>query len=164
MKNILIIILGIIIGIFSKWGDVIPNENIISYFGFISSGIVLWLMIGTILLFISKNRKEFSIMYSLFMTAMLISYYLFSSLIVKYLYVRIIIFWIMMLIVSLIFGNIIFYKRYTKTFKLLFILSSIVFLIYDAIKINGIQFEIIILEIIIIIFTMRIIKKIKSKN
>ena len=94
IESILAVILGLVIGIFSKWGDVMPGDNVISYFGLISTGLVIWLAIGTLLILKSKNRKEFSIIYSLFMISMLISYYLFSATVVKYLYTRIIIFWI----------------------------------------------------------------------
>ena len=118
IKSILAVILGLVIGIFSKWGDVMSGDNVISYFGLISTGLVIWLAIGTLLILKSKNRKEFSIIYSLFMISMLISYYLFSATVVKYLYTRIIIFWIVIFIVALILGNIIFSKRHTRLFRL----------------------------------------------
>ena len=92
IKSFLALISGIVIGILSKWGDVVPVGNIINYFGLISSGIVLWLVIGTILIIKSKTRKEFNIIYLSFMISMLLSYYLFSALVVKYLVPKIIFF------------------------------------------------------------------------
>lgn len=165
VKSILAVILGLVIGIFSKWGDVIPGDNIIKYFGLISTGVVIWLVIGSLLILKSKNRKEFSIIYSLFMIAMLISYYLFSAIVVKYLYIRIIIFWVVMFIGTLILGNIFFSKRHTKLFRLLFVLASIIFLIYDAIEINGIQFQAVIPELLFsILVLITINKSIKNNN
>ena len=165
IKSILAVILGLVIGIFSKWGDVMPGDNVIIYFGLISTGLVIWLAIGTLLILKSKNRKEFSIIYSLFMISMLISYYLFSATVVKYLYNRIIIFWIVIFIVALILGNIIFSKRHTRLFRLLFVLASIIFLIYDAIEINGIQLQVVIPELLLsILVLITINKSIKNNN
>lgn len=165
IESILAVILGLVIGIFSKWGDVMPGDNVISYFGLISTGLVIWLAIGTLLILKSKNRKEFSIIYSLFMISMLISYYLFSATVVKYLYTRIIIFWIVIFIVALILGNIIFSKRHKRLFILLFVLASIIFLIYDAIEINGIQLQAVIPELLLsILVLITINKSIKNNN
>ncbi len=145
IKIIFLIIIGAVIGVLSKWGDVIAGMNFLHYFGLISSGIVLWLVIGILLLVKSETRKEFNILYFSFMTSMLISYYLFSALIVKYIYIKIIIFWIIMLMCSIILGNIIFNKRHTKLIRNLYIIASMILIIYDAIIINGIQMEIVII-------------------
>lgn len=164
LKITIIIITGILIGILSKWGDIIPGDNIIKYFGWISSGIILWLVIGTLFIILSNNKKSFNIYYLLFMISMLISYYLFSYIIVNYIYFRIIKFWIIMFICSLILGNILYNKRYTKLFLILFIITSIIFIIFDAIKINGVILQAIIPEIILVILTIFIInKKINNK-
>lgn len=165
IKSFLALISGIVIGILSKWGDVVPVGNIISYFGLISSGIVLWLVIGTILIIKSKNKKEFNIIYSLFMISMLLSYYLFSALVVKYLVPKIIFFWTIMFIISLILGNIIYNKKSTNLFRILFLIASIIFLIFDTIEINGIDLKIIILELLLVIIGLNVISKnIKNYN
>lgn len=105
--------------------------NLIHYFGLVSSGLVLWLIIGILLLVKSENRKEFNILYFTFMISMLIAYYLFSELIVKYLYIKIILFWIIMLMCSIILGNIIFNKRHTKLIRNLYIIISIILIIKE---------------------------------
>ena len=133
--------------------------NFLHYFGLISSGIVLWLVIGILLLVKSETRKEFNILYFSFMTSMLISYYLFSALIVKYIYIKIIIFWIIMLMCSIILGNIIFNKRHTKLIRNLYIIASMILIIYDAIIINGIQMEIVIIEMMLSLITLTLINK-----
>lgn len=138
----------------SKWGDVIPGDNIIKYFGWISTGVVIWLSIGSYLIVNSNNRKDFNIVYSLFMISMLISYYLFSLIVVKYIYVRIIIFWIIMFIGSIILSNIIYNKRHTNLFLILYVLSSIIFLIYDAIEVNGLALQAFIPELLLSIFVL----------
>ncbi len=165
IKIIFLIIIGAVIGVLSKWGDVIAGMNFLHYFGLISSGIVLWLVIGILLLVKSETRKEFNILYFSFMTSMLISYYLFSALIVKYIYIKIIIFWIIMLMCSIILGNIIFNKRHTKLIRNLYIIASMILIIYDAIIINGIQMEIVIIEMMLSLITLTLInKEIKKQN
>lgn len=159
IKIIFLIIIGAVIGVLSKWGDVIAGMNFLHYFGLISSGIVLWLVIGILLLVKSETRKEFNILYFSFMTSMLISYYLFSTLIVKYIYIKIIIFWIIMLMCSIILGNIIFNKRHTKLIRNLYIIASMILIIYDAIIINGIQMEIVIIEMMLSLITLTLINK-----
>ncbi len=159
IKSLLAVVFGIVIGIFSKWGDVIPGDNLIKYFGWISTGVIIWLVIGSFLIIKTKNRKEFSIVYSLFMISMLISYYVFSLLIVKYLVKRIVIFWIIIFIGSFILGNIIYGKKNTNLFRILFILASIIFLIYDAIEINGINLIAIIPELLMVVYVLIIISK-----
>ena len=159
IKIIFLIIIGAVIGVLSKWGDVIAGMNFLHYFGLISSGIVLWLVIGILLLVKSETRKEFNILYFSFMTSMLISYYLFSALIVKYIYIKITIFWIIMLMCSIILGNIIFNKRHTKLIRNLYIIASMILIIYDAIIINGIQMEIVIIEMMLSLITLTLINK-----
>ena len=159
IKIIFLIIIGAVIGVLSKWGDVIAGMNFLHYFGLISSGMVLWLVIGILLLVKSETRKEFNILYFSFMTSMLISYYLFSALIVKYIYIKIIIFWIIMLMCSIILGNIIFNKRHTKLIRNLYIIASMILIIYDAIIINGIQMEIVIIEMMLSLITLTLINK-----
>ena len=159
IKIIFLIIIGAVIGVLSKWGDVIAGMNFLHYFGLISSGIVLWLVIGILLLVKSETRKEFNILYFSFMTSMLISYYLFSALIVKYIYIKIIIFWIIMLMCSIILGNIIFNKRHTKLIRNLYIIASMILIIYDAIIINGIQMEIVIIEMMLSLISLTLINK-----
>lgn len=159
IKSVLAVVFGIVIGVFSKWGDVIPGDNLIKYFGWISTGVIIWLVIGSFLIIKIKNRKEFSIVYSLFMISMLISYYVFSLLVVKYLVQKIVIFWIIMFIGLLILGNIIYDKKNTNLFRILFILTSIIFLIYDAIEINGINLIAIIPEVLMVVYLLIIISK-----
>ena len=159
IKSVLAVVFGIVVGIFSKWGDIIPCDNLIKYFGWISTGVIIWLVIGSFLIIKTQYRKEFSIVYSLFMISMLISYYVFSLLVVKYLVQKIIIFWIIMFIGSLILGNIIYDKKNTNMFRILFILASIIFLIYDAIEINGINLIAIIPEVLMVVYILIITSK-----
>ena len=41
IKSVLAVVFGIVIGIFSKWGDIIPGDNLIKYFGWISTGVII---------------------------------------------------------------------------------------------------------------------------
>lgn len=157
IKSVFILIAGVIIGILSKWGDIIPGMNFIHYFGLISSGVLIWLIIGTLFILKSKNRIEFNVLYSVFMIAVLISYYLFSELTIKYIYTKIIIFWIIIFIGSIVLGNIIFNKKYTNIFRILYIIAAIVFIVFDAIKVNGVQLQVVIPEILLSIIILVLI-------
>lgn len=158
-RAVLAVVLGVIIGIFSKWGDVIPGDNVIRFFGLISSGVVLWLAIGSFILVKTETRWEFSIIYSLFMVSMFVSYYLFSAIIVQYLYTRIILFWAVVFLGTLLLGNAVFRFRKTKLFMILFLIAAILFLAYDAVAVNGIQLQAIVPEAMLCALVLIIINK-----
>ena len=71
-----------------------------------------------------------------------------------------------MFIGSLILGNITYGKKNTNLFRILFVLASIIFLIYDAIEINGINLKAVIPELLMVIYDLVIISKgiKKAKN
>ena len=71
-----------------------------------------------------------------------------------------------MFIGSLILENIIYGKKNTNLFRILFVLASIIFLIYDAIEINGINLKAVIPELLMVIYDLVIISKgiKKAKN
>ena len=99
------------------------------------------------------------------MLPMLLAYYLFSVLVVKYFNIKIALFWCAAFACSLIIGNIIFPKRYTKLFEALFIIASVVFIILDAIIINEVNILLILCEsALCIIVTILISRKIKRKS
>lgn len=64
-----------------------------------------------------------------------------------------------MLMCSIILGNIIFNKRHTKLIRNLYIIASMILIIYDAIIINGIQMEIVIIEMMLSLITLTLINK-----
>lgn len=68
-----------------------------------------------------------------------------------------------MFIGPLILGNIIYDKKNTNLFRILFILASILFLIYGAIEINGINLIAIIPEVLMVVYILIIINKSMKK-
>ena len=99
------------------------------------------------------------------MLPMLLAYYIFSVLVVKYFNIKIALFWCAAFAGSLIIGNIIFPKRYTKLFEALFIIASVVFIILDAIIINGVNILLILCESALCIIAIILIsRKIKRKS
>ena len=98
------------------------------------------------------------------MISMLVAYYIFSAVVVKYFFRKIVIFWIIMFIGSLILGNLIYSKKNTNLFRILFILVSIVFLVYDAIEINGINLRAIGPELLMVIIDLIVINKSIKKS
>ena len=156
---------GAAFGILAKYGDIAYASSIFSYFGLLTSGFAIWLVIGTAIIYISNSRKRLSVLLSSFMLPMLLAYYLFSVLVVKYFNIKIALFWCAAFACSLIIGNIIFPKRHTRLFVTLFILASAAFVTADAIMINGVNILLILCEsALCIIVTILISRKIKRKS
>lgn len=156
---------GAIFGILAKYGDIAYASSIFSYFGLLTSGFSIWLVIGTAIIYISGSRKQLSVLLSSFMLPMLLAYYLFSVLVVKYFNIKIALFWCAAFACSLAIGNIIFPKRHTRLFVTLFILASAAFVTADAIIINGVNILLILCEsALCTIATILISRKIKRKS
>lgn len=156
---------GAAFGILAKYGDIAYASSIFSYFGLLTSGFAIWLVIGTAIIYISNSRKRLSVLLSSFMLPMLLAYYLFSVLVAKYFNIKIALFWCAAFAGSLIIGNIIFPKRHTRLFVTLFILASAAFVTADAIIINGVNILLILCEsALCIIATILISRKIKRKS
>ncbi len=158
LKILIMIVLGIILGIFSKYSDT-SGKTFSHYFGIISSGIVFWYCIATLILYLSKTRKKFNLHYISFMSSMLLSYYLYSKYIIDYYNSKIIWFWIIMLLITTIIGNLFYNIRKTNIFKKLFITGSIVLIIYDGITLNSFKNGTFIIDIILSIAVYKIINK-----
>ena len=152
LKILLMITFGIIIGIFSH------------YFGILSSSIFFWFFITTLILCLSKTRKLFNLYYLSFMGSMLVSYYLYSKYVIGYYYSKIVWFWIIMLFITAIIGNIFYSVRKTKLFRCLFIIGAIVLIVYDSIKLYGFGKGTFIIEIILSIIGYIIINKVSNKK
>ena len=60
LKILVMIIFGIIIGIFSKYSDT-SGKTFYHYFGILSSGIFFWFFIATLILCLLKTRKLFNL-------------------------------------------------------------------------------------------------------
>mgnify|MGYP000316325436 FL=1 len=98
------------------------------------------------------------------MGSMLVSYYLYSKYVIGYYYSKIVWFWIIMLFITAIIGNIFYKVRNTKLFRCLFIIGSIVLIIYDGIKLYGFGNGTFIIEIILSIIGYIIINKESNKK
>jgi len=156
---------GAAFGILAKYGDIAYASSIFSYFGLLTSGFAIWLVIGTAIIYISSSRKQLSVLLSSFMLPMLLTYYLFSVFVVKYFNIKIALFWCAAFAGSLIIGNIIFPKRHTRLFVALFIIASAAFVTADAIMINGVNILLILCEsALCTITTILISRKIKRKS
>ena len=156
---VFLILIGAILGVSSKYGDIAYANTFPSYFGLLSSGILIWLVLCTnILLFTVKKKQAMFLIVSLILP-MLTSYYLFSYFVVKYLSVKVVVFWIIMLLLSLLITHYVWNIRFSKKFRTLFIIASILFVTYDAFNVNSFEFLILIPEIILAIITLLIINK-----
>ena len=98
------------------------------------------------------------------MGSMLVSYYLYSKYVIGYYYSKIVWFWIIMLFITTIIGNIFYNMRKTKLLRCLFIIGSIVLIIYDGIKLYGFGNGTFIIEIILSIIGYIIINKESNKD
>lgn len=147
IKYVLALTFGIIVGILSKYCDIASGN--LSYFGLISSGVLIWLVLGTYILIKSNNRNDFNFFYLLFMLGMMVSYYLYSFFIVEYINRKVILFWVLILLISLVIGNIFYNKRFTKLFRFIYVIASIICIMFDAIVVNGVQLFCVVPEIIV---------------
>ncbi len=147
IKYVLALTFGIIMGILSKYCDIASGN--LSYLGLISSGILTWLVLGTYILIKSNNRNDFNSFYLFFMLGMMVSYYLYSFFVVEYINSKVILFWVLMLLISLIIGNVFYNKRFTKLFRFIYVIAAIVCIIFDAILVNGVQLFCVVPEIIV---------------
>ena len=136
------------------------------HFSLLTSGFAIWLVIGTAIIYISNSRKRLSVLLSSFIFDKSCWHIIFFPfLFVKYFNIKIALFWCAAFAGSLIIGNIIFPKRYTKLFEALFIIASVIFIILDAIIINGVNILLILCEsALCIITTILISRKIKHKS
>ena len=98
------------------------------------------------------------------MGSMLVSYYLYSKYVIGYYYSKIVWFWIIMLFITAIIGNIFYNVRKAKILIYLFIIGSIVLIIYDGIKLYGFENGTFIIEIILSIIGYIIINKESNKK
>lgn len=163
-KPIVLASLGFILGILSKYGDIAYSNSIFSYFGLLSSGLLIWLLFCTVIICIADNKKHAMKLITCLMLPMLISYYLYSYFIVEYLSLRVTLFWFAMLIASLVITKFVFDIRNKLCFRVLFIISSFLTIVYDAIYINGVNFLIIVAEIIMSLAVLWHINKTTSKE
>ncbi|MCH5314859.1 MAG: hypothetical protein J1E81_03015 [Eubacterium sp.] len=161
---VVLILLGIVLGVSSKYGDIAYANSFFSYFGLLTSGLLFWLVLCTVIIYATDSKKQAIIKIVCLMLPMLVAYYLYSYFIVKYLSIKVALFWSAMLIVSLLITNFIWQIRFQKAFRTLFIIASVLAIVYDAIIINGVQFAIIIPEIIFAVAELIYINKSINKN
>lgn len=157
LHPLFLILVGIILGVLSKYGDIAYANTFFECFGVLSSGILIWLVFCTLILIFTNEKGRAMLLIVSLMLPMLISYYLFSFFVVKYFSFRVMLFWMLMLVLSLLVTNYIWNIRFCNKFKWLFIIASILAIIYDAFYINGFRFLIMIPEIILAIITLFVI-------
>jgi len=81
-KVLSFLILGVILGVISKYSDTIPSSSDLGYIWNllrdITTGLGLWIFLATIISAWSKNPKEAAIKVLVFFMGMLIAYYIYS--------------------------------------------------------------------------------------
>ncbi len=127
---------GIFSGILSKYGDLAEPSSLFSCFGLLSSGILIWLVICTGIMFVSSSKSQSALSVAVYIFPMLASYYLYSAIVINYIWRNAIIFWLIMGVISYILAYCFYEKRYSPKFKFLFSGAACVLIIYDAIVIN----------------------------
>lgn len=160
LHPVFLMVLGIILGVSSKYGDIAYANTFFSYFGLFSSGILIWLVLCTMILLYSTKKKQAIFLVISLMLPMLISYYLFSFFVVKYLSVKVVAFWMIMLIISLLVVHYIWNIRFCRKFRKLFTIASVFSITYDAFNVNSFEFLILIPEIVLFTITLLLINKV----
>ena len=130
------------------------------YFGILSFDIFFLFFIATLFLCLSKTRKLFNLYYLSFMGLMLVSYYLYSNYVIGYYYSKIV--WFLDYNVIYNSNNCKYILQREK--DSLFIIGSIVLIIYNGIKLYGFGNGTFILKIILSIIGYIIINKESNKK
>lgn len=151
--------LGLILGVSSKYGDIAYANSFFSYFGLFSSGILMWLVLCSVILFLSETKKGAKLLILCLMVPMLISYYLFSYLMVNYFSIKVFIFWTVMLLLSLLVTHFVWDIRFTPKFRMLFIIGAVLSVIYDAFIVNSFEFLVMIPEVAVSVIMLYYINK-----
>ncbi len=145
-----VILAGLLLGVLAKAGDVIPTGNIfsnlISGFGRASSGFTLWIFSCLLISNKSENRKYAVIGVTLFLFAMLTSYYAYSKLVVGYISVSVVQFWFMMVIPAGIASYIVHGIKNKKFLKILVAVAAVCLGVYGIIFIEGMETYSLIIE------------------
>ena len=159
-NSIFIIILGVIFGSFSKYCDGSHYEFLYK-FGLFTSALTLWLIIFTIFIYLGNTKRHSLKITGSFMIPMFISYYGYSYYFSEYLSIKMVYFWIAMLLISMMLLNKVWNIRYTKKFKYLFVVASLLCLSYDFMFIIGAQFIIFIPQVILVLIVYFYINKVQ---
>lgn len=161
-NTIVAIIVGLLIGILSKMGDVIPQGTIVGdllwRFGLLSSSFTIWVFLCLLICNKSSSRSKSSLHVILFLIAMLCSYYLYSKFVVKYLSLKMVKFWFIMVIPSGIAAYFLYdIKNKNKIFKILVLIFTIILSLIGIMFVQGIDLFCLIAEFILVLLTSRII-------
>ena len=136
-----LILLGIAFGVLAKAGDVSGHGDIIreifSSFGTVSTGVFIWAVVCTIIAVLSPNKVLAAVNVFLFLSAAIISYYLYSYFVVHYFVWRIAKFWLIMLVPSMILGFIVWHVKVSRVLKYLTIIFGTLIMIYDIFFLQG---------------------------
>ena len=159
-----LIILGIALGVFAKAGDVSIQGsvwgNILYSFGTVSTGIFIWVAICTVIAILSKSKLLAGINVFLFLTVMILAYYLYSYFVVGYFVWRIVKFWLIMLIPATVSGFIIWNIKTNRVLKYTVIVLGTVIMIFDMFILQGALPIAMIMDVILyVVFLVFILSK-----
>ena len=136
-----VVIFGIAFGVLAKAGDVAVQGSIFGdllyAFGVVSTGFFVWVAACTAIAVLSENRIWAGVNVLIFLTAMIIAYYLYSYFVVGYLVWRVVKFWLIMLIPSAILGSIVWNVRTSRVLKYTVIALGTAVMIFDMFIIQG---------------------------
>ena len=160
----ILIILGMIFGVLAKAGDVAIQGNvfgnILYSFGTVSTGIFIWVAICTVIAILSKSKLWAGMNVFLFLTVMILAYYLYSYFVVGYFVWRIVKFWLIMLIPATISGFIIWNIKTNRVLKYTVIVLGTVIMIFDMFILQGALPIAMIMDVILyVVFLVFILSK-----
>lgn len=144
-KNIImfiaVIIVGGVLGVISKYGDVAImgtlSRNIMSALGNLTSALFIWIAACMIIAVYSEKRMNAAINVLAFLLSMLVTYYLYSKLVVGYLAIKVVAFWGVMLIPSAILAYFIWGMRENKKLRKIVLIISAIEMVFDIFILQG---------------------------
>lgn len=168
IRFIISVLLGLIMGVVSKAGDVAVQGtfygDLLWNMGLVTTGFLIWCLVGYFNAITCKNLKSALINNTLFFLSMLLSYYLYSYFVVGYLNRRIVVFWLMMIIPVLIATKLIRKYQRNKKFKALTITAVGILFLTDVIIIQGFELISLIIELILMTGIMIMIVKCNAEK
>lgn len=159
VNPLIFMLLGVLLGIASKYGDLAYANSFFSWFGLLSSGLLFWLVLYTVILYLSESRTQAMQLITSLMLPMLLSYYVYSYWFADYLSMKVVRFWMVMCAASLLLACCVFGLRYRKGFRILFVIASLLAIGYDAIAVNGVDFAVMIPEILLSVLLLRFLNR-----
>lgn len=152
-------ILGILLGIFSKavdFGSYGAEIGWIYAIGLVTSGFTPWVLLASYIALKSKSDIRAALRVGIFLLTMLIGYYIYSFVFANYLSLRVVKFWLIMVIPSVVLAYFCRRIKANKFLRFFAMLFAAVLSLYSIVRIESLQIQCILIEVILFVLIIRV--------